>query len=113
MDGEVEGGVLGLVGDAVAVARGWVDPAGELVALAEVVAFGVLDALVEVVAFGVLDVLGAKVEVDGFAVGDGVAAVVAARADVVMPLDTTKMPVAKPSVTGRECADRMRTPCLC
>jgi hypothetical protein len=65
------------------------------------------------VAFGVLDALGAKVEVDGFAVGDGVAAVVAARADVVMPLDTTKMPVAKPSVTGRECADRMRTPCLC
>jgi hypothetical protein len=112
-DGEVDGGVLVLLGDAVGVARGWVDPAGVLVALAEVVAFGVLDALVEVVAFGVLDVLGAKVEVDGFAVGDGVAAVVAARADVVMPLDTTKMPVAKPSVTGRECADRMRTPCLC
>jgi hypothetical protein len=39
---------------------------------------------------------------------------VAARAEVVMPLEITKMPVAKPSVTGRECADRMRTtPCLC
>jgi hypothetical protein len=54
--------------------------------------------------------LGAKVVVDGFAVGDGVAAVVAARADVVMPLETTRMPVAKPSVTGRECGDRMKSP---
>jgi hypothetical protein len=99
-----------------------------LVGLAGALAVGVLDALAKVVTFGVLDglaeldgfrALGAGVEVDGFAVedgvavGDGVAAVVAARADVVMPLDTTKMPVAKPSVTGRECADRMRTPCLC
>jgi hypothetical protein len=108
--GVVEGGVAGLVGDAVGVARGRVDPAGVLVALAEVVVFGVLDALAELDAF---TALGAGVEVDGFAVGDGVAAVVAARADVVMPLEITKMPVAKPSVTGRECGDRMRTPCLC
>jgi hypothetical protein len=69
-----------------------------------------LDALAEVVAFGVLDEL---VELDGFALLDGVAVGVAARAEVVMPLEITKMPVAKPSVTGRECADRMRTPCLC
>jgi hypothetical protein len=113
VDGEVEGDVVGLVGDAVGVARGRVDPAGVLVAVAEVVAFGVLDALAELDALDAFRVLGAGVEVVGVAVGDGVAAVVAARADVVMPLEITKMPVAKPSVTGRECADRMRTPCLC
>jgi hypothetical protein len=110
VDGDVEGDVDGLVGDAVGVARGLVDPAGVLDALAEVVAFGVVDALAELEAFREL---AAGVEVDGFALGDGVAAVVAARAEVVMPLEMTKMPVAKPSVTGRECADRMRTPCLC
>jgi hypothetical protein len=43
------------------------------------------------------------VEVDG---------VVVARAVPVTPLVMTKRPVARPTVTGRECADRMRTPCL-
>jgi hypothetical protein len=99
------------VGDAVGGAGGVVDAGGVLGALAEVVAVGVLDALVEAEALTALGV--AVVEVDGFAVVDGVAVGVAARAVVVMPLEMTKMPVAKPIVTGRECADRIRTPCLC
>jgi hypothetical protein len=103
--GDVEGGADVPVGDVVGVAG------GVLGALAEVVAVGVLDALVEAEALTALGV--AVVEVDGFAVVDGVAVGVAARAVVVMPLEMTKMPVAKPIVTGRECADRMRTPCLC
>ena len=112
VDGDVEGDVDGLVGDAVGVARGFVEPAGVLDAVAEVVAFGVADALGELEA--VTELAAAGVEVVGVAVVDGVAVgVVAARAEVVMPLEITKMPVAKPSVTGRECADRMRTPCLC
>ena len=37
---------------------------------------------------------------------------VEARAVPVTPLVMTKRPVARPTVTGRECADRMRTPCL-
>jgi len=45
--------------------------------------------------------------------GVGVAVGVAARAAPVTPLDITKRPVARPSVTGRAYADRMRTPCLC
>jgi hypothetical protein len=47
-------------------------------------------------------------------VADGVVAdgVVVARAVPVTPLVMTKRPVARPTVTGRECADRMRTPCL-
>jgi hypothetical protein len=36
----------------------------------------------------------------------------AARAVHVAPLVMTKRPVARPTVTGRECGDRMRTPCL-
>jgi hypothetical protein len=43
------------------------------------------------------------------AVGDGV---VAAMAVPVTPLARTKRPVARPTVTGLECADRMKTPCL-
>jgi hypothetical protein len=46
---------------------------------------------------------------DGVADGDGD---VAAMAVPVTPLARTKRPVARPTVTGRECADRMRTPCL-
>jgi hypothetical protein len=45
--------------------------------------------------------------------GVGVAVGVAARAVPVTPVEITKRPVARPSVTGRACADRMRTPCLC
>lgn len=77
------------------------------------VADGVLDALgvdVEPDDEGVLDddgVLGASVAADDEADG------VAARAVVVTPLEITNSPVARPSVTGRECEDRMRTPCLC
>jgi hypothetical protein len=37
---------------------------------------------------------------------------VAAMAAPVTPLEITNRPVARPTVTGRECADRMRTPCL-
>ncbi len=44
--------------------------------------------------------------------GAGVAVGVVARAVPVTPLEITKRPVARPSVTGRACADRMRTPCL-
>jgi hypothetical protein len=47
--------------------------------------------------------------VAGGVVADGV---VVARAVPVTPLVMTKRPVARPTVTGRECADRMRTPCL-
>ena len=43
----------------------------------------------------------------------GVAVGVAAMAVPAAPLEITKRPVARPSVTGRACADRMRTPCLC
>ena len=43
----------------------------------------------------------------------GVAVGVAAMAVPATPLEITKRPVARPSVTGRACADRMRTPCLC
>jgi hypothetical protein len=67
---------------------------GELVALV-VAELTVPDADAETVADGV--------EVDG---------VVVARAVPVTPLVMTKRPVARPTVTGRECADRMRTPCL-
>ena len=47
---------------------------------------------------------------DGVTEADGV---VAAMAVPVIPLEITKRPVARPSVTGRACGDRMRTPCLC
>jgi hypothetical protein len=67
---------------------------GELVALV-VAELTVPDADAETVADGVV--------VDG---------VVVARAVPVTPLVMTKRPVARPTVTGRECADRMRTPCL-
>lgn len=54
-------------------------------------------------------------ELDGFTVVDGVAVGVgvAAKAVAVTPLEITKRPVARPSVTGRVCADGIRTPCLC
>ncbi len=66
------------------------------------------------------EVLNATGVADGAAVADalvldgvGVAVGVAPRAVPVAPLKITKRPVARPSVTGRACADRMRTPCLC
>lgn len=53
-------------------------------------------------------------DADAPTVADGVVVdgVVVARAVPVTPLVMTKKPVARPTVTGRECADRMRTPCL-
>jgi hypothetical protein len=56
----------------------------------------------------------ADADADAETVADGVVAdgVVVARAVPVTPLVMTKRPVARPTVTGRECADRMRTPCL-
>jgi hypothetical protein len=115
-DAGAEGDVDVAPGDAVGVFSGREDPAGVLGAVADLDALGELVTLGELVAFTDLDARGfadGEVEGDGFAVGDGVAVGVAARAELVMPLEMTKMPVAKPSVTGRVCADRMRTPCLC
>ena len=91
-DGEALGPAAGLPG-ALAVGAADVDAAG-------VDAAAVLDAA---------GVLAAPVP-DGVAEADGV---VAAMAVPVMPLEITKRPVARPSVTGRACGDRMRTPCLC
>ena len=51
----------------------------------------------------------AVAEATGLADADGA---VAAMAAPVTPLEITNRPVARPTVTGRECADRMRTPCL-
>jgi hypothetical protein len=68
-------------------------------------AAGVGDAAAVLGGAGVADALVAD--------GVGVAVGVAARAVPVTPLEITKRPVARPSVTGRACADRMRTPCLC
>ncbi len=62
-------------------------------------------------ATGVAD--GARVADASMLDGVGVAVGVAARAVPVTPLEITNRPVARPSVTGRACADRMRTPCLC
>jgi len=47
---------------------------------------------------------------DGVTEADGV---VAAMAVPVMLPEITKRPVARPSVSGRACGDRMRTTCLC
>jgi hypothetical protein len=82
-------------GELLAVAAGELFDAageGELVALAVAVA----------VALAVPDA-------DAVAVVDGE---LAAMAVPVTPLAMTKTPVARPTVTGLECADRMRTPCL-
>jgi hypothetical protein len=81
-----------------------------LVALAVGVALGELAAglALEELAVGLAVEL-AVPDADGVAVADGE---LAAKAVPVMPLVMTKRPVARPTVTGRECADRMRTPCL-
>jgi hypothetical protein len=69
------------------------------VELAELDGFAVAEEVAE---------LGGFAEVDGVAVGVGAAA----KAVAVTPLEITKRPVARPSVTGRVCADGIRTPCL-
>jgi hypothetical protein len=100
------------------------EAAGLLVAGEDVLAAGLddgvglldaagLDAAVAVLdAAGLLDAAGAldAPVLDGVTEADGV---VAAMAVPVMPPEITKRPVARPSVSGRACGDRMRTTCLC
>jgi hypothetical protein len=111
------------VGVGVAVAVDEPVGLGEVVAL--VVVVGVLLALAEGVAAGelfdaaadgevvalvvVLAVALAVPEVDEVTRADGG---LAAMAVPVTPLARTKTPVARPTVTGLERADRMRAPCL-
>ncbi len=56
-----------------------------------------------------LEELAERADGDGLADADGETE---AMAVPVTPLVITNRPVARPTVTGRECADRMRTPCL-
>jgi len=74
-------------------------------------AAGVGDAAAVLDTTGVAD--GARVADASVLDGVGVAVEVAAMAVPATPLEITKRPVARPSVTGRAYADRMRTPCLC
>jgi hypothetical protein len=96
---------------------------GEVVAL--VVVGGVLLAVAEGVAVAELFVTAGDGEVVALVVALAVALAVpdvdevtradgglAAMAVPVTPLARTKTPVARPTVTGLECADRMRAPCL-
>ncbi len=84
---------------------------GEVAEEEDLTAAGVGDAAEVLNATGVAD--GAAVAVALALDGVGVAVGVAPRAVPAAPLEKTKRPVAKPSVTGRAYADRMRTPCLC
>jgi hypothetical protein len=104
----VEPCVGSAVGEEDFVAAGVDEAAGE----EDFVAAGVGDAAAVLDATEVADGAGAAdaLALDGVAVAVGV---VAARAVPATPLEITKRPVARPSVTGRACADRMRTPCLC
>lgn len=74
-------------------------------------ALGELDAWVADALLEAAEVAAAaeRADADGLADADGETA---AMAVPVTPLVITNRPVAKPTVTGRECADRMRTPCL-
>jgi hypothetical protein len=86
---------------------GPVEAAGLFVALAAgVAAWGLENTAGAVEAAGLFVALAAGVVAEA----DGVAA---AMAVPVMPLEMTKRPVARPSVTGLACGDRMKTPCLC
>ena len=69
----------------------------------------VADALPEAAEVAAVAELAERAEADGLADADGETA---AMAVPVTPLLITNRPVARPTVTGRECADRMRTPCL-
>jgi hypothetical protein len=90
---------------------------GEL-ALGEL-ALGVLDAWVAVALLEAealaaaeelaVEELDERADAEGLADADGETA---AMAVPVTPLVITNRPVARPTVAGRECADRMRTPCL-
>jgi hypothetical protein len=85
---------------------------GELAA--GVVELGAWAAVGELVALVAAELTVPDADAEMETVADGVVAdgVVVARAVPVTPLVMTKRPVARPTVTGRECADRMRTPCL-
>ena len=122
----VEGVGVG-VGVAAGVVALFVAPVGPVpvavgVAVGELaVADGELAAVVELGAWAaegeLLALVAAELTVpdaDAETVADAVLldGVVVARAVPVTPLVMTKRPVARPTVTGRECADRMRTPCL-
>jgi hypothetical protein len=78
--------------------------------LALVLGLGELDAVAGLDGLGELD---AVAGLDGLGELDAVGVVVgvAAKAVLVTPLEMTSRAVARPSVTGRECADRMGTPC--
>lgn len=84
---------------------------GVALVVALVVALGELDAWVVDALLEAAEVAAAveRAEADGLADADGETA---AMAVPVTPLVITNRPVARPTVTGRECADRMRTPCL-
>jgi hypothetical protein len=69
----------------------------------------VADALLEAAGVAVAAELAVRAVADGLADADGETA---AMAVPVTPLVITNRPVARPTVAGRECADRMRTPCL-
>jgi hypothetical protein len=64
-------------------------------------------AVAELVALTAAELTVPDADADAVAGGE-----VEASAVPVTPLVMTKRPVARPTVTGRECADRMRTPCL-
>jgi hypothetical protein len=66
-------------------------------------------AVVELVALTAAELTVPDADADAETVAGGE---VEARAVPVTPLVMTKRPVARPTVTGRECADRMRAPCL-
>jgi hypothetical protein len=69
----------------------------------------VAEALLEAAEVAAAAELAVRADADGLAEADGATA---AMAVPVTPLVITNRPVARPTVTGRECADRMRTPCL-
>lgn len=104
---------VGPVPVAVGVAVGELAVAvGELAAAAGELAAAVVELVAVAVEGELVALVAAELTVpdaDAEAVAGGE---VEARAVPVTPLVMTKRPVARPTVTGRECADRMRTPCL-
>jgi hypothetical protein len=111
-------GVGDAVDDGLAVTV-WVLPPPEPDDVSLVVGLGDADAFADELAdadgFAVVEV---AAELDGLAVVDGVGvgveaeAGVAAKAVAATPLEITKRPVARPSVTGRVYAGGIRTPYL-
>ena len=130
-EGFVGAGVLVPVGVGVGVGVALVDGVGDVASVAVGLGLGAAVGEEDFTAVGVAEATGeegiraagvgdAAAVLDGAGVADAlvadgvdVAVGVAARAVPVTPLEITKRPAARPSVTGRACADRMRTPCLC